>query len=197
MAAPTIRSVELTIGDRTIRPLTADEVIRMVKTGILGGDERVELLDGVLTRMSPVSPEHGSVVARLNRWLDPAGNAGRFEVQIEGALVVPDRTSLPEPDLMVVSADRDPKRHPTTALLVIEVALSSLLIDTRRKTALYAEARVPEYWVVDVPGRKLEVFADPRSGEYAAHATHTPPATVTPEGLDLPELDLGALLAGT
>jgi Uma2 family endonuclease len=157
----------LTVGDRDVRPLTADEVLRMVQSGILSEDEPVELLHGVLTRVSPKSAPHEAVKARLNRWLAPGAAAGLHEVRIEAPILVPDRTSLPEPDIAVVAPGGDPLRHPTTALLVVEVAVSSLRTDTTVKPTLYAQAGIPELWVVDVDHRGVEIFRDPRGAVYA------------------------------
>ena len=132
----------LTVGDRDLRPLTADEVLRMVELGILSADEPVELLHGVLTRVSPKSPRHETVKVRLQRWLAPGVVAGAHEVRVEAPILVPDRTSLPEPDIAVVAPGGDPLLHPTTATLVIEVAASSPRTDTAVKPALYAQAGV-------------------------------------------------------
>jgi len=62
MDASTIQAMPLTVGDRDVRPLTADEVLRMVELGVLGEDERVELLHGVVTTMSPQSEGHAAVL---------------------------------------------------------------------------------------------------------------------------------------
>ena len=75
----------LTVGDRPVRPLTQDEVLLMVEAGILGDDEPVELLHGVLTAVSAKTPGHEAVKLRLVRWLAAGAAAGRFDVRIEGA----------------------------------------------------------------------------------------------------------------
>jgi Uma2 family endonuclease len=156
-----------TLGDRPVRPLTADEVLRMVDAGILGEDERVELLHGVLTAVSPKSPQHVAVKLRLVRWLSSL-DGDRYVVRTEDPLAVPDRTSLPEPDIAVVHRDDTTIAHPAAALLVVEIAASSLRTDTQVKPALYAAAGVPELWVVDVPGREVRVLREPAAGGYAA-----------------------------
>lgn len=186
----------LTVGDRDVRPLTADEVMAMVEAGILAEDEPVELLHGALVAVSPTSPAHEAIKARLLRWLARGDGAERYELRIEGALVVPDRTSLPEPDLMVLPAVQDPARHPTTALLVVEVAVSSLATDTTIKPALYAAAGVPELWVVDVGAERLEAFGEPQAGEYRERTTHVAPAALVPRRVGVAPLDLAGLFAG-
>lgn len=197
MAASTISAMAFTLEDRDVRPLTADEVLRMVDAGILSEDEPVELLHGVLTAMSPKSPAHEAVKARLISWLAPGIADGRHTARIEAPLVVPDRTSLPEPDVSVVEPGEHPERHPHRALLVIEVAVSSLRVDTTVKPALFAAAEVPEYWVIDIPGQCVRVLASPRGGAYAAHRVARPGDRLTPLEVDAEPLDITALLAGT
>ena len=196
MAGRTLRSVALTVGDRAVHPLTAQQVLRMVELGILGEDEPVELLDGVLTRVSPKSPQHGEVISRLVAWLVPTAHRARFRVLTEHPLVVPQVTALPEPDVVVLPAEHSPTRLPTTALLVVEVAMSSHHADLSTKPPLYAAAEVPDYWVVDVPARTLVRFTEPRDGRYARRDVLTPPATVRPLALDVAPLALADLLSG-
>jgi Uma2 family endonuclease len=191
-----MQPMALTVADRAVRPLTADEVLRMVELGVLSEDEPVELLHGVLTEVSPKSPAHEAVKLRLSRWLAPGMAAGTYDVRVEAPIVVPDRTSLPEPDVAVVAAPGDPLRHPTTALLVIEVAVSSLAIDTTVKPALYAAAGVPELWVVDVEARRVRRFNDPAAGAYARVQDLEPPAGVRPQDVAVGSLDLCLLFAG-
>lgn len=156
----------LMLGDRALYRLSVDDVYRMLQSGVLTEDTPVELLEGVLVDVSPKSPQHTDVLMRLVRWLLPLMAAGRHDIRTEQPLAVPDPTSLPEPDVAVVERPDDPTSHPTTALLVIEVAVSSRATDTTVKPALYATARVPDYWVVDVPNRRIEVRREPVEGEY-------------------------------
>ena len=186
----------LSVGDRAIRPLSADDVMRMAEAGILGDDDRVELLHGVLTAVSPKRAAHGAVVARIARRLTLADAAGRYEILTEHPLAVPDATSLPEPDIAVVERRADVTRHPRTALLVVEVALSSVATDTQVKPGLYAAAGVPEYWVVDVPRRRVEVFAEPAAGAYVRRRAVRPPARLDAIALGDQALDLTGLFDG-
>ena len=186
----------LTVADRDVRPLTVDEVMRMVELGILAEDERVELLHGVLTEKAVKSPEHETLKARLiNDWLGPGIGERRYAVRVEAAFIVPDRTSCPEPDL-AIAEPTDAIEHPTTALLVIEVSWTSRRVDMTIKPPLFAAAGVPELWVVDVERQRLEVFSDPRDGEYAKRVTHAAPERVTPERLNVEALDLTELFRG-
>src|SRR4051794_20422286 len=89
----TIPLMAFVLGDRPARPLTADEVMRMVEAGILDENERVELLHGVLWQKAVKSPQHSTLKGRLVRWL---GDSPNREVRTEEPLVLPDCTSLPE-----------------------------------------------------------------------------------------------------
>jgi len=113
-------------GYPAIRRLTADEAIRMVDAGILGEDEPVELLDGVLVEMSPQGPEHADAIAMFSDRLR-AAYAGRAQIREEKPLAI-GAYSLPEPDFAVVGgrAGVYAHRHPTGAdtALVIEMAWS-------------------------------------------------------------------------
>ena len=195
MATRTIQAMALTLADREVHPLTAEQVIGMVDAGILAEDERVELLCGVLTAVSAKSPEHGAIIMRLVAWLDPGGAAGVYEVWTEHPFSVPDPTSLPEPDIAVIAAGHDPRRYPTSARLVIEVAVSSLQTDTKVKPALYAAAGVPELWVVDVRGRRVRIFSEPESGGYAAERTQAA-GRLEPSNIAVDPLDVETLFTG-
>ncbi|CAA9470848.1 MAG: hypothetical protein AVDCRST_MAG30-95 [uncultured Solirubrobacteraceae bacterium] len=184
------------VEDRPIRPLTAEEVLRMVEMGILAEDEPVELLHGALTEVSPKSPAHEAIKHRLITWLWPGVVESRYLVRVEAPILVPDRTSLPEPDVAVVEPRDYTTRHPASALLVIEVAVSSLIIDTAVKPALYAAADVPEVWVVDVPSRRLTVFDDPKAGRYSGRRDVAGHGPVRPAHVDAPPLALSTLFAG-
>src|SRR4051812_5890054 len=74
-----------------------------------------------------------------------------------------DRIAEPEPDVSVVPADPDDYEsgHPASAALVVEVALPRLRFDRRHKSSLYARARIADYWIVNIPDRRLEIYRDP------------------------------------
>lgn len=186
----------LTVGDREVRPLTADEVLRMAEAGILDDGDRVELLHGALTRMTPQSPGHADVASRLLRWLHAAAADDRFHVRSASPLTVADQTSLPEPDIAVVEPGDYARSHPSSALLLIEVAVTSLRTDTEIKAPLYAATGVPEYWVVDVGAQHVRVLTDPTSTGYATERIATPPEELRSGAIDVPPLDLAELFAG-
>jgi Uma2 family endonuclease len=183
---------ELTVGGRPVHRLSVDDVLRMVAAGVLDEDTPVELLDGILVAVSPKSAEHQAAVTLLLRWLRALDD--RYDLRVEGPLAVPDEASLPEPDLAVVQRAEDLHRHPTTALLVVEVAVTSQAADTTVKPRLYALAGVPDYWVIDVPRRRVEVRRDPDpdAGVYRSVATLAAEQMIEPLGIDVAPLDLAA-----
>ena len=147
-----------------IRPLRRVEYDQLVSLGAFQ-DERVELIEGALVAMSPIGPPHDSTVQRLNRLLVLAldGLAG---VRCQSAFAAHE-LSEPEPDLAVVPLGDYDTDHPSKAYLIIEVAESSLAMDRGKKLRLYANCGVPEYWVVNLPERCIEVYTLPSPGEYA------------------------------
>jgi Uma2 family endonuclease len=149
------------------RSLTRAEYYRMAELGMFE-DKRVELLRGELVEVSPLNPPHAETVSRLTELLVPALR-GRFRLRIQSSFVVSD-DSEPEPDVAVVALGNYNAEHPRTALLVIEVSDSTLRLD-RRKAALYALAGVPEYWIVNLRARTVEVYTSPDGERYADRRT--------------------------
>jgi len=151
-----------------LRRIRVNEYHRMIEAGILGEDERVQLIDGLLFAMTPQGRPHAFVIQELNRLLVRA-LPDQFKVLTQLPLTLGD-DSEPEPDLAVVKLQDAASRteHPTTALLVIEVAGESLRFDRRSKAALYARAGIPEYWIVNLSEAAIEVSRSPdrTSGEY-------------------------------
>lgn len=146
-----------------------EEYYRMTAAGILSEADRVELLDGEVVEMSPIGSRHAGVVNRLNVLLVRAvGDDAIITVQNPVRL---DEYSEPQPDLTVARARDDyyASAHPTPAdvLIVIEVADSSVELDRVVKLPLYAQAGVPEVWIVNLPQDVIEIFTQPMSDHYA------------------------------
>lgn len=148
------------------RRLSVGDYHRMIEAEILGPDDRVELLEGVIVEMTPQSPAHFRVIRLLTGILVRGCGPG-FEVGVQGPLTV-SGTSEPEPDLFVSAGQSSADEHPRTALLVVEVSVSSEKRDRVLKAYLYARAAIPEYWIVDVDRRELTVLRDPdcNAGNY-------------------------------
>lgn len=150
--------------------ITVDEYHRMLEAGILDEDDRVELLEGVIVEVSPQSEAHAKVIIRLTRLLNQS-LGDEFEVRPQVPLTLGDRNE-PEPDLAVVATIRSTgDRHPSSALLVVEVAGDSLAKDRNLKTALYARASIAEYWIVNLATRAVEVHRTPDSSGRYAHVS--------------------------
>ena len=146
-----------------IRPLKRSEYDQMIELGLFG-DERVELIQGVLVKMSPQRAPHASTVQKLSQLL-MAQLHGRFTVRIQLPLALSD-DSEPEPDVAVAALGDYEDEHPRSALLVIEVADATLRKD-RTKAAMYASAGIGEYWIVNLAARSVEVYASPDGDRYA------------------------------
>jgi Uma2 family endonuclease len=142
-----------------MRPLRRVEYDRLVDAGLLA-NEKVELIHGVIVRMSPQGTRHAAAVQRLTQLLVATlAIPGRAAVRVQLPMALGD-DSEPEPDLAVVPPGSYRDTHPTTAMVVIEVAESSLAEDRRDKGALYAQNGIPEYWIVDVTRERVEVHAE-------------------------------------
>jgi Uma2 family endonuclease len=163
---------------------TGAEVMRMVETGILSKNDKVELLEGDLIEMPPQGPPHAGLVGELHERLREAYGRG-FAVRSQLPLDC-DPHSLPEPDVAVVVGAHAQyrQRHPrgAEAVLAVEVARSSHVVD-RFKATIYARAGVPVYWLIDEPARRVEVYSDPKpDGSYGLVTILKPGDTVTPPG---------------
>lgn len=158
-----------TTGSETIVPihrLDLDAYNQIVASGALEG-QRVELLEGLFVEMSPQSRDHAAVIETLTGHFANADARLRVQLPLE---VVPD--SEPEPDIALVAPHSPRGEHPRTALLVIEVAVSSQQIDREVKGRLYALAGIPTYWLIDVPVRAVEVYSDPHADGYRRCKRH-------------------------
>jgi Uma2 family endonuclease len=173
--------------DRPVHPITVEEALRMLDAGVFLDPSRIELLRGVLLEKPVKSPDHAGAKKRLGQWLKAFYPD---QLRLEDPIVLPDGISMPEPDLAVVESGEYTTRHPTSALLVIEVSKTSHKLDTIVKPPLYASAGVPDYWVVDVVNQRVVVFREPEPDGYASQTIHEPPGSLQPIAVDVPPLDL-------
>ncbi|MBI5482735.1 MAG: Uma2 family endonuclease [Deltaproteobacteria bacterium] len=164
------------------RRFTRAEYERMVDADVLGPDDRVELIEGEILVMSPEQSRHAAAIDVAAEALRHAFGP-RATVRVQHPLALGPE-SEPEPDLAVVSGSpRDyADSHPTTALLVVEVADTSLATDRTTKALLYARAGIADYWIVNLPGRGLEVHRQPGPDGYGAVERLSPAGHVTPLG---------------
>jgi Uma2 family endonuclease len=150
------------------RLFTREEYHRMAEVGILKPTDRVELIRGEIVEMSPIGRRHVAFVNNLTQLL-VTRLAGRAIVSVQNPVVLTDDTE-PQPDLAVIRRRSIPYKEAEITsedvLLLIEVAESSLPYDRSTKLRVYAEAGVPEYWVVDVAAESVEVHRAPAAGQY-------------------------------
>jgi len=145
------------------------EYEQLIEKGIFMPGERVELIDGLLLVAEPQSSAHFAAVRLAELALARAFGDG-WDVRAQGPIALDD-TSEPEPDVAVVrGAPRDyVAAHPAEPVLVVEVALTSLAFDRENKSSLYARAGRPEYWIVNLVDRVIEVRRDPAPSSPAAY----------------------------
>ena len=179
---------------------TVEGYFGLVERGVLRPEDHVELLDGIIVAEPPQDPDHAAASSQIDRILhDVIGRRAAIRVQLP---LVLGPYSAPEPDVAVVPGTESDyaRRHPTTALLVVEVARTSLPKDRLSKSRLYAAAAIPEYWLVNLKDDCLEVFRQPdpvarsytnnfvaRRGEHVS-LVEFPDASVAIDGL-LPRCD--------
>ena len=154
---------------------------------------RTELIQGIVIEKMSKSPLHRFIADELHRILTSQITPD-FTVFHQDPITT--RYSEPEPAVMVVRGARADFRttHPTTAELIIEVAVSSLEID-RVKALIYAEACVKEYWIVCPEAKQVEVYRQSGANGYAERTMMAPPAVIECAALPGVRVDLAALFA--
>ncbi len=141
------------------------EYERLVSAGMFHPEERLELLEGEIFQMSPQGSVHATAVSLVENALREAFGSN-YVIRIQMPLAL-DPDSEPEPDIaVVIGSPRDYRdAHPNTAELIVEVADSTIEYDRKRKTRLYARAGIPEYWILNILDRHLEVHRLPVRGD--------------------------------
>ena len=177
MATATAQSVTYGL-DASIAKFSVPRYQRMIESGILTSEDRVELLENYVVLKMPKNPPHEGTLDLVKAAFAnlPAG----WLLRVQQTVVLSD--SQPEPDFAIVRGGPRSfvSRHPVAAdvALLIEVADSSLLRDQRDKTRIYARAAIPIYWIINLVDRRIEVYTQP-SGPievpvYSAFQTYQP-----------------------
>ena len=153
-----------------IHRLTVQQYHRMIEAGVLTENDQVELIEGLLVSKMPHSSSHDGTVSILLRELGKR-LPGKWIVRVQSAITLDE--SEPEPDLAVVLGPEEKylPGHPTPADvgMVVEVSDTSLAHDQNIKARLYAHARIPIYWIVNLVQHQVEIRTDPKGGKAPAY----------------------------
>lgn len=158
------------------RRLSVEEYFKMGEAGILGEDDRVELLDGRLIDMPPIGPPHSHGVDDLEELFARrvyVGEESLARLSIQNPVQL-DEYDVPQPDVVLYDPDmpKDRHPHPDDIHLVVEVADRSVDYDRNVKAGHSAAAGGPEYWLVNLPGEAVDVFRQPEEDGYAERIRH-------------------------
>lgn len=151
---------------------TVEEFHKMGEAGIFGEDDRVELVEGEIVEMTPIGWRHVESVNALTGVRADLREAGRFVVSVQNPLVLGEHGEH-YPDLVLYRKGvRGRVPEAGDALVVVEVADTSVSYDRNVKLPLYASAGVPEAWLVDLRAGAIEVHSAPRAGGYGTVRTY-------------------------
>lgn len=178
------------------RTFTVREYLRMARMGILKEEERIELINGEIVQMSPIGTEHAGTCAALVRLLTLRLQDRALVWAQNPVRIKPD--SMPQPDVAVLKPREDHYRKtypvPEDILFVLEISDSSLAWDRVTKARLYAKHEIPEYWIVNLRDRCLELYRRPTAIGYEESAIFKDPGTVRPLAFPDVELTLADIL---
>lgn len=147
---------------------TVSEYHKMIDAGVFVGNSDYELIEGEIVKKMTQGDYHISCINRLNMFFTPK-LVGRAIVSVQNAVVISE-ISEPEPDVTLLRFQEDfyasGKATAEDVLLLIEVSDTTVRYDRQTKVRLYAEAAVPEVWLVNLPRQILEVYTQPENGKY-------------------------------
>jgi Uma2 family endonuclease len=145
------------------KKLKVSEYHLMGQVGILHEDDRIELIEGEIINMSPIGPFHSSLASLIFR---------RLGYRVEGRAIPWSQSPIhfglnsePQPDFALLRHRADGYRNvlPKAAdvLLLVEIADSSVYYDREVKLPLYARHSIPEYWIINIPEQRVEIYSEP------------------------------------
>jgi Uma2 family endonuclease len=150
------------------RYFNVDEYYRMAQAGVLTPDDRVELIEGEIVKMSPIGSPHAACVSRLNSLLQSMLRRKAI-VSVQNPVRLND-FSEPVPDVTLLQPRKDfySSQHPrpTDVMLIIEVAETTVISDRHVKVPLYARNSIPEVWLVNLPKKLIEKYCEVAEGRY-------------------------------
>ena len=154
------------------RLLSISDYHKMIVAGILGENDRVELIYGEILKMSAVHSPHSSRVKRIANFFFRNLLPQTANISVQDPITLDLTNSEPEPDIVIAAYREDfyLEHHPTPTdiHLVIEVSHSTLKYDRLVKTSLYAKSNISLYWIVNIEEEQVEVYSKPKNGEYSA-----------------------------
>ena len=169
------------------RKLSVEEYHRMAEVDILDPDERIELIDGEIVQMSPIGNKHLGIVSRITALLIPR-LLGKYTLHVQSPIKI-DPYSEPEPDLMITPHRDDYYAstgvYPKDVLLLIEVADTTLRKDIQIKLPLYAQAAIPETWIIDLKNDIIHQYANLQGNQYQQQNSFTRNDKITATQLPL------------
>ena len=159
---------------------SVEEYYKMALSGIFSEDDRVELIEGEVTEMTPISSKHALCVKRLNKLFSQLlGDNAIVSVQDPVRL---DKYSEPQPDIALIRPpfEKYVSSHPSPGdvFLIVEVAETSYDYDRWVKVPLYGKHNIPEVWLIDLNDEKVEVFRNPFPEGYKVVETFFPDDTI-------------------
>lgn len=148
---------------------TVDDYHRMGEAGLFASNQRVELINGEIIEMSPINSPHAGAVKVLNHLLNQI-LSNQCIIGVQDPIKLSSYAE-PEPDISICKFRSDfySSSHPTPkdVLFLIEVADSSLDYDRQIKLPLYAEAGIPESWIVNLQDQQIEIYTQPSPEGYS------------------------------
>jgi Uma2 family endonuclease len=173
---------------------TLEAYHRLGEMGFFGEDDRIELLEGEIVEMTPIGRLHAACVNRVMRRLEGLGQ--RAVVSVQNPLLVGDSELLPDIVLLSYRDDFYAAKAAAAedALLIIEVADSSLHYDQTVKAPLYAQAGVPELWVIDRNDDLVWVHLESSDKGYLSIKAHQRGACITPRAFEAIPLNVNDIL---
>lgn len=175
------------------RYFTVDEYHRMGEAGVFSENDRVELIEGEILKMSPIGSRHAASVKRLTKQFNNL-LGDRAIVSVQDPIVLSD-FSEPEPDIAILKPRDDfyGAAHPgaSDVLLVIEVADTSLAYDHEIKLPAYARSGIPEIWIANLPAETVEAHTELLNGSYRTVRSYRRGDSITP--LHFPDLSISVV----
>lgn len=152
---------------------SSERYLELISSGTLGPSDKVELINGIITAMSPAGPEHDYTIMQLTELFMPVIPAYHLLIQ---STINLGEGQIFDPDLAVLKrrgGDVYKHKHagPDDILLIIEAAASSMKRDAKVKIPIYAAAGIPEYWIADIADQSLIVHRDPKDAVYTSVQT--------------------------